>query len=46
MNVLPPARRALARTSATLVPVILAFAVVVGLLQIAGAPPFQALRLI
>ena len=46
MNVLPAARRALTRTSAGFLPVILALAVVVGLLLIVGAPPFQALRLI
>ena len=44
MNVVPAARRALARTSSSLVPVILAVVVVVGLLLLVGAPPFQALR--
>jgi simple sugar transport system permease protein len=44
VNVVPAARRALARTSSSLVPVILAVVVVVGLLLLVGAPPFQALR--
>jgi general nucleoside transport system permease protein len=46
VNVAAPARRALARTSSSLAPVVLAFAVVVGLLLLVGAPPFHALRLI
>ena len=46
MNLAPVARRTLARTSSSLVPVILALGVVVALLLIVGAPPFQALRLI
>ncbi len=39
-------RRFLARTSASLLPVALAVGVVVGLLLIVGAPPWQALHLI
>ena len=46
MNLARVARRTLARTSSSLVPVILALGVVVALLLIVGAPPFQALRLI
>jgi general nucleoside transport system permease protein len=40
------AGRILARTLAALLPVLLAFAVVVGLLLVVGAPPWQSLRLI
>ncbi len=46
MNVPARARRAVTGTSTGFVPVILALAVVVGLLLVVGAPPFQALRLI
>ncbi|MGZ8620250.1 MAG: ABC transporter permease, partial [Actinomycetota bacterium] len=35
-----------ARTGAILVPVVLAFAVAIVLLQLAGAPPFEALGLL
>jgi simple sugar transport system permease protein len=40
------ARRLVSRAAAGLVPVVLAFAVVIGLLLVVGAPPFEALRLI
>lgn len=43
---MPSARQAAIRFSTGAVPVILAFAVVVVLLLLAGAPPFHALRLI
>jgi len=44
VSVGPVARRLGARTTSALLPVVLAFGVVVGLLLVAGAPPFQALR--
>jgi ABC-type uncharacterized transport system permease subunit len=42
----PAVRRLGAKTSSALLPVVLAFALVVGLLLVVGAPPFQALRYI
>jgi ABC-type uncharacterized transport system permease subunit len=46
MSAITSARRLLARTFASVLPVVLAFAVVVVLLMLVGAPPFQALHLI
>ncbi len=46
MKAAPAARRAASHLSVALIPVAVAFAAVVGLLLLAGAPPFQALRLI
>ena len=44
MNAGPAARRLATRTSTALLPVVLALGVVVGLLLVVGAPPFEALR--
>jgi simple sugar transport system permease protein len=40
----PPARRVVTGTSSAILPLILAFGLVIGLLLVVGAPPFQALH--